>query len=899
MRIDSNQSIGKTGGSGASKVKWILLFLIVIVGLILPASADVGTLELLRSRSDGVSYAVNTYSYGTETHILMSAGGSIRDYNITGTDFYTLDVTNLDLPTYSNLTSVIRDIVIDNTTQKAYIIAEEHIGVYSFANKSFDSIISNPTTTAYRSGALSGNYLYATTFGKGVHVIYTPSMAVVDSSIWTTTNWVSSNISGTKLYLGRYGGGIIDVLDITDPVHPSNLTTWTAPDTTVAIYDLKSNGDALYATTQGFGWYIINTSVIPYTNTYVSGSITVLGRGGAQKIDIINSSALVVSRRYSSYNLYNISNPTTPTLVSTNTTSLGYTEQIKYNNGSIFITSSTIGMYIFNESSALLYQSDNIPIMGEAYSIINRGTELYIGSRNTWFTIANKSDLKPVSNTQFSSSRMSQMIFSNNTIYSSNWNNAGIRSIFLNASNRSVDNTFDSKPIDGANAWDGMLKVDNYIYTQVIVSYWKVLGIYQTDGTDGNATLVNWIWTNNSTTLPSGQIKNIVQYNNTTILFPSSGDGVVTSGNMMAYDITNRTNPVLIKTIYGNFGSFDYNQTTQQGFIVENGNTVQAINMSGLERTILGNLSRAGQNSPAGFCRIGDVLYTGGTTSIDAINVTYLNGMVLINRFVPYYSANAAGVDISCDSTNNTIYAADSWGTYAFNHSNVAVTTPPTEGVDIYDADIRGGGSANTNYGSATTLQLYNGAWRQNGVMHIGTQDVPADSTINEVILNIRYNGWDIANPAGGTIQFFMMWYNRSDFAELNVTWNNWTVNSPWTTAGGDYDNSNSVNLTIPAAAGFVQLNITDYYRAAYNNGSNLGLVLFYYNTTGRPKFDSVQGTSAYRPYINRNYTSSSDTTPPESVTSLINTTYEQTYITWTWQDPADTDFDHEVIFAV
>ena len=40
-----------------------------------------------------------------------------------------------------------------------------------------------------------------------------------------------------------------------------------------------------------------------------------------------------------------------------------------------------------------------------------------------------------------------------------------------------------------------------------------------------------------------------------------------------------------------------------------------------------------------------------------------------------------------------------------------------------------------------------------------------------------------------------------------------------------------------------------------------------------------------------------SDTTPPASITQLHNTTYEQTYINWTWTDPVDTDFSHVMIY--
>ena len=44
-------------------------------------------------------------------------------------------------------------------------------------------------------------------------------------------------------------------------------------------------------------------------------------------------------------------------------------------------------------------------------------------------------------------------------------------------------------------------------------------------------------------------------------------------------------------------------------------------------------------------------------------------------------------------------------------------------------------------------------------------------------------------------------------------------------------------------------------------------------------------------------YSVCNDTTPPASITSLDNTTYEQTHINWTWTDPSDTDFEKVLIY--
>lgn len=63
------------------------------------------------------------------------------------------------------------------------------------------------------------------------------------------------------------------------------------------------------------------------------------------------------------------------------------------------------------------------------------------------------------------------------------------------------------------------------------------------------------------------------------------------------------------------------------------------------------------------------------------------------------------------------------------------------------------------------------------------------------------------------------------------------------------------------------------------------------YNQTGhKPPFVTLNGTfSCGMP---------TETTPPASITNLQNTTYAQTYINWTWNDPLDADFLHVVVYV-
>jgi hypothetical protein len=49
--------------------------------------------------------------------------------------------------------------------------------------------------------------------------------------------------------------------------------------------------------------------------------------------------------------------------------------------------------------------------------------------------------------------------------------------------------------------------------------------------------------------------------------------------------------------------------------------------------------------------------------------------------------------------------------------------------------------------------------------------------------------------------------------------------------------------------------------------------------------------------WVNGTAMTATDTTPPASITSLDNATYEQTYINWTWTDPVDVDFSKVMVY--
>lgn len=56
-------------------------------------------------------------------------------------------------------------------------------------------------------------------------------------------------------------------------------------------------------------------------------------------------------------------------------------------------------------------------------------------------------------------------------------------------------------------------------------------------------------------------------------------------------------------------------------------------------------------------------------------------------------------------------------------------------------------------------------------------------------------------------------------------------------------------------------------------------------------------GSTSSQAYYDEIVLDVSDITPPASVTGLTNSTYEQTYINWTWTNPSDADFNHTMVY--
>ena len=88
--------------------------------------------------------------------------------------------------------------------------------------------------------------------------------------------------------------------------------------------------------------------------------------------------------------------------------------------------------------------------------------------------------------------------------------------------------------------------------------------------------------------------------------------------------------------------------------------------------------------------------------------------------------------------------------------------------------------------GSATTMYVVekNGDARRS-IISFPITDL---SSFSSSTLRLYYSAYVSGNPSGRTIQVYKL--TRSNWVELQSTWNSYKTGSSWTTAGGDYTNA-------------------------------------------------------------------------------------------------------------
>ena len=123
------------------------------------------------------------------------------------------------------------------------------------------------------------------------------------------------------------------------------------------------------------------------------------------------------------------------------------------------------------------------------------------------------------------------------------------------------------------------------------------------------------------------------------------------------------------------------------------------------------------------------------------------------------------------------------------------------------------------NYGSNAEIELWDkvdNALRS--ILEFDIPSLPAGATITSASLQLYYRAYNGANPSGKTAWAYKL--TRTDWVELQATWNIYKAGINWTAAGGDYVTSSPSggSTTFPAAINaWMSWNVLAIIQDAYN----------------------------------------------------------------------------------
>ncbi|MGB6680902.1 MAG: DNRLRE domain-containing protein [Candidatus Bathyarchaeia archaeon] len=164
------------------------------------------------------------------------------------------------------------------------------------------------------------------------------------------------------------------------------------------------------------------------------------------------------------------------------------------------------------------------------------------------------------------------------------------------------------------------------------------------------------------------------------------------------------------------------------------------------------------------------------------------------------------------------------------------------------------------NYGNQ--LLMYVGGapyWREHTLVKFDLSSIPDGSVINSAYLRLYYNAaGSTGDPGGRTYTVYRM---TQDWVELECTWNIFSTGNSWTTAGGDYTDTNKASLTLPSMGGqdsWVSWTVTDIVEDWITFGNpNYGFLIREEEVAGiYSAFRSTQHSeSTTRPILEVDYT--------------------------------------------
>lgn len=114
-----------------------------------------------------------------------------------------------------------------------------------------------------------------------------------------------------------------------------------------------------------------------------------------------------------------------------------------------------------------------------------------------------------------------------------------------------------------------------------------------------------------------------------------------------------------------------------------------------------------------------------------------------------------------------------------------------------------------TNYGSNSNIVIAGSLspGLDTAAIRFDFSALPVNAVISSAILSMYYHQYSPDDPVGRTYK--MCRCTRTDWVELEATWNNYKSGSAWTSPGGDYTETDAAEAVVPASLGWIDWNIT------------------------------------------------------------------------------------------
>jgi len=159
----------------------------------------------------------------------------------------------------------------------------------------------------------------------------------------------------------------------------------------------------------------------------------------------------------------------------------------------------------------------------------------------------------------------------------------------------------------------------------------------------------------------------------------------------------------------------------------------------------------------------------------------------------------------------------------------------------------------NTNYGSGTFFEVQNVTnYFGRSLLYFDTSDIPDGVTFSQGDLLLY-----VSSYSSTTFYIRACRLTQTAWTEMGATWNKYDGTNSWTTAGGDFTTTNSVEISL-ATSGWATWNASSLIQDCYNNQSKKVHLLL------KSREDNAGG---WRDFYSREYTDDPSLRPKLTVT--------------------------------